>query len=84
MKLIYDHVDDIDLFVAGISETPVPGNATTTIYIVVFNYRFSIFLFLFVQGGLLGPTFRCLVGDQFKRSKEGDRYIGTKFLLSFG
>jgi len=50
LKLIYKDVDDVDLFIGGISETPVPG-------------------------ALLGPTFRCLVGDQFKRLVQGDRYF---------
>ena len=49
LKLIYDHVDDVDMFIGGISETPVPG-------------------------ALLGPTFQCIVGDQFKRLQHGDRF----------
>jgi len=48
-KLIYDDVDDVDLFIGGISEAPVPG-------------------------AILGPTFQCLVGDQFKRLQHGDRF----------
>lgn len=48
LKLIYESVEDIDLFIGGISETAVAGS-------------------------LLGPTFRCLVGDQFKRLHHGDR-----------
>ena len=27
-----------------------------------------------LPGTILGPVFRCLVGDQFKRTLEGDRY----------
>ena len=48
LKQIYDDVDDIDLFIGGISES----NAV---------------------GSLLGPTFQCIVGDQFKRLQHGDR-----------
>ena len=48
LQLIYDSVEDVDLFIGGVSESPAAG-------------------------GLLGPTFRCLVGDQFKRLQHGDR-----------
>jgi len=50
LKLIFDDVDDVDLFIGAISEVPVPGS-------------------------LLGPTFQCLIGDQFKRLQDGDRFF---------
>ena len=50
LKLIYKDVDDVDLFIGGISESSVPG-------------------------ALLGHTFQCLVGDQFKRLQQGDRFF---------
>ena len=49
LKLIYKDVDDVDLFIGGISESSLPGI-------------------------IVGPTFQCLIGDQFKRTMEGDRY----------
>jgi len=49
LKLIYDDVNDVDLFIGGISESPAPG-------------------------ALVGPTFQCLIGDQFQRTQHGDRY----------
>ncbi|CAL4122234.1 unnamed protein product, partial [Meganyctiphanes norvegica] len=50
IQQLYASVDDIDMFVGGMSETSV-------------------------LGGILGPTFLCIVGDQFARLKKGDRYF---------
>lgn len=42
LRQIYQHVDDVDLFVGGYLETKDPE-------------------------ALLGPTFKCIIGDQFAR-----------------
>ena len=49
LQLVYEDVEDIDLFVAGVLETTHSDS-------------------------LVGPTFKCIIGDQFIRFKRGDRF----------
>lgn len=46
---LYNHVDDIDLFIAG-------------------NYEKKL------KDAVVGPVFACVIGEQFRRLKTGDRY----------
>ena len=46
---VFQHVDDIDLFVGGLAERPL-------------------------SGAVVGPTFGCLLGQQFQILKKGDRF----------
>ena len=35
-----------------------------------------------LPGSQLGPTFQCIIGDQFKRLRDGDRYVVHNDLYS--
>ena len=59
--MVYDHVDDVDLFVGGFMEIQGSGCGEG--------------LSGHEECGILGPTFRCIIGDTFLGLRFGDRYF---------
>ncbi|XP_042893882.1 peroxidase-like [Penaeus japonicus] len=57
-KDLYKNVEDIDLFLGGLAETPL-------------------------SDGRVGPTFACILFDQFMRLKSGDRFWYESSLAGF-
>lgn len=51
LAALYEHPDDVDLWVAGLMERPA------------------------YPGSLVGPTFACIIGRQFRSFQQGDRYF---------
>ncbi|KAK6194471.1 hypothetical protein SNE40_000100 [Patella caerulea] len=49
LERVYSHVDDVDLFIGGVTESAV-------------------------YGGVVGPTFACIIAQQFHNLKYGDRF----------
>lgn len=50
LRVLYDHVDDVDLVIGGMSERPA-------------------------EDGIVGPTFRCIISEQFARTLRTDRFF---------
>ncbi|ODM94915.1 Chorion peroxidase [Orchesella cincta] len=58
LSTLYPNVDEVDLFIGGVSEKPL-------------------------DGAVLGPTFTCIVGDQFARLRRGDRFFYEEVTARF-
>ena len=50
LKRLYSSINDVDLYVGGLLETPI-------------------------KGSMLGPTFTCIIGENFYRWKFSDRFF---------
>lgn len=77
MMKVYQSVEDLDIYVSGVAELSVYGGVVSPRGVTKSLFRMADemqLLFFTAAEFQVGPTFACLIAEQFYRSRKCDRF----------